>query len=267
MAFYSSDFIFDGIPSEMYDLHITSRDDGADVTTESASNVTPYLQEIFRRPVQYLYGVQQTPILSFPVTLNSPNEITATDFGQIGKWLFGTQNYKKLQVCQGDMRHMYFNCFLTAPQIQRVGNLIVGCGATVTCDAPWGWEFPKTETFSYTLGGYTIASVERINNTSDNTFYTYPTMSFTMNVFGGELSIINQDDDDREFLFTGLSPNEVITIDNDLQMITSSISGVYRLLNFNKNWMRYVSGINNLEISGNIASVSFTHQFARKIGG
>jgi hypothetical protein len=111
-----------------------------------------------------------------------------------------------------------------------------------------------------------------------------------MNLFGGSLSIINTNDDSessstgvnsieisnpdqsysvtsqagREFLIEDLSPFEEITVDNDLQIITSSL-GEYRINNFNKNWFRYVSGNNNLNIRGNISSLSFTHQFVRKI--
>jgi len=98
-------------------------------------------------------------------------------------------------------------------------------------------------------------------------------MTFKMNVFGGDLSIVNNSDVltsgsvtyAREFLFEGLDAEEEITIDNDHQIITSS-TGENRFPNLTGyNWMRYVKGNNILDIEGNIESISFTHQFARKI--
>jgi len=260
-AFIAANFSYDGIISSEYGLRITSDDS----TSSAGANVQLYTQKIYRRPKTYLLGIEQTPVLSIPIRINVPDQLSATEDSVISKWLFGRQNYKKLQIIQSDMEYVYFNCIFMDKQTERIGNIIRGYYANIVCDSPFAWTYPKTKTYSYP-SGYLINDNIQIVNSSDMDDYTYPSMSFTMNVFGGDLSIINTSDSNREFLFEGLSANETITIDNDLEIITSSVSGVNRLSNFTDyKWMRYKPGINNLQLSGNISSISFTNQFAKKM--
>jgi phage-related protein len=80
------------------------------------------------------------------------------------------------------------------------------------------------------------------------------------------VSITNLDDSNRVFSFTGVSPNEVLTVNNSLQTISSS-TGLIRLSYFNKHFLRLVPGVNRLRIQGNVGSVAMTTQFvAKKIG-
>lgn len=262
MGFYAKNFIYDGIMSSEYGLSITS---SSDSDSTSGADVNLYTQQIYRRPKLYLTGVQQSPALSIPIDINVPVELSATEDSVISKWLFGSLNYKKLQIVQPDMQYVYYNCIIAGKQTKRVGNIIRGYSGVISCDSPFAWEFPKTISRSYNEHNYLSVDSFVINNTSDNADYTYPTVSFTMNSYGGDLSIINSSDSNRNFLFTGLLPNEVITVDSDLQIITSSL-GYNRLPNFiDYNYMRYVKGANDLVVSGNIISLSFTHQFARKM--
>jgi phage-related protein len=269
MAFYAKHFIFDGVPSEFYGLQITCenlRRTAVEIVTPAGVDVKLYTQEVYHRPVPYLFGVQQTPILELDIDLNVPYEQSAQEAELASRWLYGRQTYKKLQICQPDMRNVYFNGIFVKPELQKAGNIIRGSGGTFTCDAPWAWEFPKTYTYNFT--GYDMNETIAINNTSDNTFYTYPTIEITMNVFGGDVSIVNSAEPTRIFNFVGLDMNEVLTINNDLQTITSS-ENVLRLSNFinPSSWLRYVQGNNKLTISGNVKTIKLTHQNARKIAG
>lgn len=264
MAFYAANFIYDSVISSEYGLHITSGDGDSNW---SAASVELHTQSIYRRPRNYLLGVQQTPVLSIPVQINVPVELSAEESAAVSSWLFGQMNYKKLQIIQSDMQYVYFNCIFTSPQLIRVGNIIRGFSSTIVCDSPFAWEFPKTTTYSYNANGYMAYEDITMVNSSDNPDYTYPTISFTMNNIGGGLTITNNSDtsgsSSREFIFTGLSAGEVITVNNDYQLITSS-TGTNRLSNFNYKWLRYVPKANELHVEGNISSLSFTNQFARK---
>jgi len=281
MPFYAANFIYNGIISSEYGLRITS---SSGESSDAGSDVALFTQEIYRRPRIYLMGVQQSPTLEIPFEINTRYELSATEDSVISNWLFGQMNYKKLQIVQSDMQYVYYNAIFTGKTTVKVGNIIRGYSGIVKCDSPFAWEYAKTITrnsttvpLRYNVNGYLTDDYFTINNTSDNADYTYPTITFTMNKFGGDLSITNSSDNNREFLFTDLSPNEVITVDNDLQTISSSIVGVNRLLNFvhyeldgsisdtSYNWFRYVPKENDLAISGNVISVAFQHQFARKI--
>jgi len=261
--FLGTNFIFDEIPSEFFNLYLGENNGSGESSSQGSSSVEPYLQEVYRRPSPYLFGVQQKPVLSFQLSAFVPNHLTAPDFEAVNKWLFGHMQYKKLRIVQEDMTYIYFNCVLKNPQFERAGNYLRGFSCTVDCDSPWGWSFPKTETFSFGDAYYTSTQVI-INNVSENNFYTYPLINIEMNIFGGTASIINESDLNRQFLFTGLSSVETIVIDNDRQIIDSD-SGA-RLSDFNKNWMRLKPGKNILDISGNISEISFVYSPARKVG-
>ena len=76
----------------------------------------------------------------------------------------------------------------------------------------------------------------------------------------------NSDDHDREFLFTGLLASESISIDASLQTVTSS-TGLLRLANFNKHWLRLVPGINHLHVESGIGTFTITYFERVAIGG
>ena len=88
---------------------------------------------------------------------------------------------------------------------------------------------------------------------------------FTLNSLGSDFTLTNTTDDGREFIFTGLSASEGITVNNSLQTISSD-TGLYRLSYFNKNWFRFLPGLNELHITSAISFVEFTYSFARAVG-
>ena len=263
MGFFAKEFIFNGVPSSMYNLYVNSPNGGDFEVLPASSDVEIFTQKVFRRPKVYFYGTSQSPVLEFDLEFTSPDEITSVESQSIQNWLFGKQGYKKLQIVQNDMQSVYFNCFLTSPKVMKSGRKIHGFAAKVVCDSPFAWEFDKTLTLTYV--DPVVSDTYNFYNYSDNSDYLYPDMVVTMNGSGGSASIINSSDNSREFLIEDLSPSEVVTISNDLGIITSS-TGILRLSNFNKKWFRFVQGSNSLAISGEIASIVYTYKLARKVG-
>ncbi len=263
MSFYARNFIFNGIPSQTLGLTISS--ENAEDSTNAGSDVEPKIIKIYRRPTNYIVGVEQSPELTYPVSFNSESFISATFAAQIEQKLFGQMGYKKLQVIQPDMDSFYWNCFLKSPQMKTVGGQIVGWNATVECDSPWAKSFERTLPYNYTSA--LSASALMYNNRSGNNDYSFPNLQFTMNNAGGNFIMYNTTDANRFFMFTGLSPNEVITVDNERQIITSSPTGINRLPNFNKHWFRVKPGRNDLLLYGNISQLKIIYTDAQKIGG
>jgi hypothetical protein len=268
MAFYANSITYAGIPSEFFNLYLGGFNDSGDSSTATSSDIVPLTQKLFRRPVPIFWGSEQTPVLQFPMSLYSPEEITAPNFSKISQWLFGQMNCQELRICQPDMMETFFRCFLTAPQIVRTGNIITGTTFTVTCDSPWGYLQPVTLEYDYSANdGYIISDdIVLFNNTANN-FYTYPTeLIITANIFGGNISIINSSDNDREFSMS-LSANEIVTINCDTQVITSDVT-TYPIANLtNKKFLRLLPGYNYLTLLGNISNLSITFPIATKIGG
>jgi phage-related protein len=264
MAFYAKNFIFNGKPSEFYGLYLGEFNGSGESMTAASSDVSLLTQKLFRKPVPLFWGAEQTPILSFNLSMYSEFEIHTPDFSNIATWLFGQMNYKVLRVCQNDMIDTYFNCFLTAPQIVREGNMIRGLSATVLCDAPWGWREGKEYDYNWGDNTYQIDDTIILNNENSNNFYTYPTsLKIYANIFGGSVTITNTTDNNRAFILN-LLPEEVVTLDCDHQFISSTLVQ-YPLINFNKNWLRFLQGTNNLTISGNISEIKISSPVAVKI--
>lgn len=264
MGFWGSSFIFDGIPSITHNLFINSANSGGSLSEfVTSSDVEIFSEQIYRRPKVYFFGTSQSPVLEFDVEFTSPSEIDSVRSQAIQRWLFGHNQYKNLQIIQNDMQLIYYRCILSSPRILKSGREIYGYKATVICDSPFAWEFPKTISLSYT--DPVIAETYNFVNLSDDNDYLYPSLEISINSIGGDISITNGNDSDREFLFSGLNPNEVLTVDNSKGIITSS-SGLNRLGLFNKKWLRFVPGLNSLEIAGNISQLDITYELARKVG-
>jgi len=267
MAFYGRSFIFNNEPSELYGLYIMNLDGNAINNSMGSSSMDIKEEKIFRKATPYFLGATPSPKLEFQFSAFSYDEIDAMRFEAIQKFLFSSRSYKPFSIDQPDIQDIYFNAILNDPKIERVGDLIMGFSCTVECDSPFAYKYPKTTTYTYTAP--VIDSTEVYYNMSDDTGdYLYPTsLVITMNNIAGDVSITNLDDSNRVSSFTGLSASEVLTISPLYQTISSS-TGLKRLSNSNKKFLRLVPNINRLRIQGNVASIAMTNQWiAKKIGG
>jgi hypothetical protein len=264
LSFFGSNFIYDNITSESFNLKIGYLNSGGTQESTSGSNIKIISDKVRRKPKPYFYGVEIEPVLEFDMFVYSEVALDIYDLSAINKWLYGRQQYKWLQVQQENgMEGIWYNCFLTNPQDIYIGNLPYCKKFTVVCDAPWAW----TDEFTY---NYTITTPNQsiiFNNLSDCADdYLYPYVSFTISSTTTNFSIKNNSDNGREFKFTNISGNETITVNNELQIITSSTLN-NRLNNFNLKWLRLVSGNNSLIVNGNCPSLIFKMRFPKKIGG
>lgn len=267
MGFYAKNFVYDGQSSEMYNLQIANIDDSTAnkmIDSPGSGKIDILEQFIYRRAIPYFYGIHYKERLSFTVQFFSPDEITALSLSYIQYWLFGNKQYKSLALIQPDTDDIYLNCIFSEPKILRAGNIIYGIEAKAECDSQFAYTYSKTLTYNYPTNP--SGSLITFFNNSHLKDYMYPQMTFIMDSNGGNFSILNSTDNNRLFSFTGLQPLEVMTINNDLGIISSSL-GVLRLSNFNKYFFRFAPGINNIYITGDITQLTFTYQFLRRFGG
>lgn len=262
MGFRAISFVFDNIPSETYDLFLISEGAAGVLQNTGSSSVELLTETIYRNPKPYLFGVQQTPVMTFSLSFASLKPISAVNQQYIQKWLFGHNTYKKLQIMQCDMYDVYFNCILTNPVVTTVGNFAYYFRCDVICDSPWAWGAPTKLTFNKPTSGSSFI----INNTSDNNYYTYPNIVITVSQSGNSVVLTNQTDNNQTFSITGLSANEVLTINSERNIITSS-TGLSRFQNMTGFFPRLLPGINSLKITGNISSIVFEFDNARKVSG
>ncbi len=265
MAFNASRFVFDGVVSDRYNLTISTMSTG--VESVLTGDVELMTHSLPRRNSPYLYEVVQNTPLVFKCEVTSSVEIPATMSGRISRWLFGQSTYKKLQILQGDMYSMYFNCFLMNPKVVKNGNVIIGYTFDVTCDSPWGWTFPKTTTKTYSNDS-AVYDTFRMDIQTDSNDYVYPVLVFTGSASGESISITTQDSNNENSESMTLSPivnGEVLTLDTRNEVITSSLS-LNRLSSVtNQDWFRLFPGINNITVTGAVLNLSITYQNARRL--
>ncbi len=256
-SFYTYDFLFDNVPSQTYNIQIANFDGGGLFSGVGAPDASIHSQKVYRQDKEYYFGRSLDTVLEFPISFASKNVLSGMDRALISKWLFGRSGYKKFQIIQDDLNGAWFNCMFINPTPLYVGNINRGFTARCKCDSPYAYS--PLRTVSRTFSGNNIITYDfTIYNDSDNDDYLYPNISFELNTVGNSFSMVNSDDDDREFLFTGLLASEKIVIDSTLQTVTSS-TGLLRLSNFNKHWLRLVPGINHLHVESGVWTFTITY--------
>jgi len=271
--FTTYDFEFDSIPSQNFNLKIVNFDSGGLYSGVGSSDPTIHTQKVYRQDKVYDLGVSQDQVLSFPLIFASPTALSGMDRNIISNWLFGRSSRKKLKIIQDDLGGAWFNVFLTKPEPYYVGNLNVGFKCIAQADSAFAYSPQKTTTRTYT-GNNVITDDIVIYNASSNDDYLYTNISFALNAVGNSFSITNTDDVEtisgssvpREFLFSGLLANEILTINGDTKTIISS-TGLRRLDKFNKKWFRLVPRANHLHIESGIGTFTITYFERNKIGG
>lgn len=270
MAFYGSTFIYDGIPSEEYNLQIINFETGLqEGISGGASEVIEEYQ--IHRPKAYFYKRTHNIPLEFEFTIGGCNTRTALDFNAINKWMLGKSNYKKLQIVQNDLADIYWNViFLNAVPLY-VGNMLYAIKYTAHCDSGFAWTLPSKFSYSPPAGQSTNATIGNIliDNAIDD--FVYPTINITMNMFGGDIWLVNLKDiaetpGGRSVGFLGLQGNESIYIDNENKIITSSLNNFKYSSLWDGKWFRLINGYNTLFLIGQIANIRIEYQLAKKIG-
>lgn len=263
--FTGASFTFDSVPSELYNLRILNFKSTGMAESPSGSEISLYQKWMLRRQKPYYFGRALNTPLRIEMTIGTGDFISIRESFTIKKWLLGREGYKKLVIEQDDFLGNYFNCIVVSATDQFAGNRQIGMTVILECDAPWAWSFPRTLTHTFNDGNIQNFNISFYND-SDSDDYYYPEITFTLNAIGTSFSLTNITDDGRIFLFSELSANETITVDNDRQIITSD-TGLRRLSKFNKNYFRLLPGMNELTVVSGISEFTMTYSLAKKIGG
>lgn len=260
MGFYASNFVFNGISSESYNIQIVNFDSGGVKQSVLGGGSKPIFTQIRRRHNTWLFGSQPAEPLEFELTFASETEMDSYELSAVSKWLFGKQDYGWLQIEQPSYEGIWFRCMLLEPELVNFSGYNIGIKCKVSCNS--SYAYTDEYTYNYTLNG---TQTINFNNFSDSDLYVYPTVQFVTSNLSTSFSMTNQSDGNRVFSFTGLNTNETVTVDNDKQIITSS-TGLNRLSKFNLNFFRLVPNYNTLLVSGN-GTFSLTLRFLKKVGG
>lgn len=266
MAFYGHAFSFNGIPCEDFDLMLYQIGEHQHSTGKFASGLTIVEEKIPGRWKPIFYGAHQDGKLEFsivfgvdPARAESHKHLNRYELAEIANWLTGHNRYLWLDIEQDDMAYVRYNCIITDLEMIEYGMMPWALTAKVTCDSPYGYLFPQT--FEHNINGTALVS---LYNESGHIGYYRPVLEIVNS--GQELSIINHDDQDREFVLDNLpGQGETIRIDCDLGMIECSTgANLYSGCNFK--FLRLVNGHNTLEIAGK-CTLRITCAFPVNVGG
>lgn len=248
-------FIYDNRLSADYGLQIVDFDDNAVKETDAFSPTlslqkTPGSLRFYHGGIEY----DSAPTCEFSVL--SESEIPALLRGEILSWLVGRKQFKKLLFIGGDNDEFTYHCVFTSAKIIWINGRCHGFRLNAQFDSPYARGTPTILTVG---SGNHYVSI--INKSDIVDGYTYP-----MVVFNGEVDIVNRTDDgDRHFKFSGISPSDTITVDNEIKHIMSTTGGE-KLSNFEgKNWLRLRQGGNFLRIESS-GDVTITCPYYAMIG-
>lgn len=264
MSFYGTSFIFDGVPSEKYNLYIAKLGGSFDSSSSGGAGLTLIKNKPIRQPNHQVIGYKFEAVLEFELSLYCDDEqgLDRNLVSQIRSWLFESPGYKKLEIMQNDLYDTYFNCILKNDRVQNVGGLVRGFTCTVECDAPWAWGPPTLLRQS----NITKGKILHYYNESHSPTYTYPQITIKMPATDvSDLTIINVTDNNREFKLTKLKGGDLLHIDNQTQYMYRE-SGLPLLKDFNYAWLRLLPGNNKLLFQSTLSEFKMAHENARKVG-
>lgn len=252
-------FVFDGMASDTFGLVIAYLEDASYKQT-GGGEFSLVTDQLNRSASTVLLNIQQNPVLKFDINIISERDLTLTELVTVKNWLFGSTQYRKLQIMSSGFRGTYFNCFLVPKEDFIFVGGYNGISCSVECDSPYAMEFMTTKTFTYTE-----TTTKSLFNMTADLQDLRPIVEFKMSS-NGNFKIVNTSYDNLEFAWTGLLADEVITCDCQKGIITSS-TGLKRFTNFNKTFLKIKNGMNNLTFIGDTEYVKIKYQNRKRIGG
>lgn len=243
--FNSYEFSFAGESSLMYGLMIydIGSHTQSDVPFGNIAKIVETRTNNRIRPIHYGVNYHSSP-LQFKLVFGSLEPLDRYEMENIAFWLTGYQDYQWLSIDQPDLERVQFRCLITQLQPITDGWIPYAFEATVVCDCPYAYGFP----FEYR---YDINGTADILFRNDGSVHEYikPVLTYVP-TSGGTLSIVNHNDNKREFRLAGLPASITVVIDNDNGIIQDVTSNVNLYDGFNLNFFRFVHGDNNLTVTG-----------------
>ena len=222
--FTATSFIYDGIPSEEFNVMIYSFDDQDTVDDELWTN-SIVEDRLNTRYDPVFYGININKQLSFELTIGSTDYMTRYEVERIAHWLTSHETYKWLEICQDDMQDYRYNVIFTEVRTIHINGLPVAFRCTAVTDSQFAYSYPVEYSFNVRDGKIInqmadgkvgVYSSANIFNKSTYNGYLYPMMTIEVADGCEKFSIVNASDKNRAFILTAFPNN------------TSSISDVFK---------------------------------------
>ena len=272
MELSGSYFEYNGTTSRKYGLIF------ANFNTELYTPITGEIKSnvIFNKADKRNYFIgesfEDSPI-QFEAEIITDNDrvINVFERREIERWLFHKSDYCKLysdmdcdiygeayELVNGIQKRLYLNARFVNPEKIESGSGLVGYKFTVECDSCMAWQEPVICKYDLVNNPTTTIELEIDTDIND---YTHPKVTIQTGSTGGDIQIINiTDSNTRATSFVELPPNITFTMRGDG---INYISGQYYQKFSNKNFIRLLNGENKLNLTGDIARITFEFQNRR----
>lgn len=203
-------------------------------------------------------------LIKDPNTIHSDKNkyFTEHECREILRQLTGFYGYKQMQVFSYEFDELlFFHIRVANVKYQKAGGRIAGIVLEMECDSPFAWS----SEFHYTFHASPSSSLILFNS-SDNLYdYLLPKVTITADAAISHLSICNLSDNNWTTTLQSLSAGEIITMDSQRSLLSSSHPS--RIINndFNMHFIRLVPGKNEFQVSHGI-QIAFTYRVPRKVG-
>lgn len=219
-------------------------------------------------PVPTYLGAKYTSKLTPQATiiknpcLDGVGYFTEHECREVLRELTGFPGYKKLEILSDAMEdYYYFNARVNRASYYKSGSKVVGIILGMECDSQFAWS--KDFTLTYPL----FAGEELVfyNQSDDRYNYLLPTITLYSEQGVDELVLTSVRDNNRETIFTNVSAGETLTMNSQLNLLSSSIPGKIPLNDFNMCFLRLVPDQNIIKVSHDV-TITLQYKLPRKVG-
>lgn len=242
----SEHFIFNGIKSADMGQYLIRTKGGA-VSSPFFGGQSVQEDKMKGKLTPYHFGTELQPI-EFTIEISPlDEEWTPQRRNEIGRWLVH-DTYKPFQTA--DDLGKYYYCIVTeAPNFELYGNKGF-IPITFRCNSAYAWSPTYIDNFDLSTNS-TTAIIE-LNNLSNINKNYRPKIQIELVDGETNVQIRNLSNGGEVLAFTGLSPNETISVDCENEIIVSDLFGSNPFSKFNKVFLELVYGTNQLEITGKV---------------
>lgn len=248
-------FIFDGIPSsdmDSYIVHIERNGfievpyfGGADIEEEYLMNkLVPSFHGVKRRCIEFTIRIALADEgLEF-------KEWNPLERYNIGKWLIHN-TYKEFQTSDDLGKKYYVIC--TNSGNLNVVNSLGYIELTFRTNSPFAWT--ANPVFQYEdISDNTTSKIIQVENMSNVVDLFRPVIEIELVNGETNVELKNLSNGGKILKFTGLTPNEIVSIDCENEYMLSNLFGSNPFSKFNvgvkKYWLDLVYGVNQIEVTG-----------------
>ena len=243
---FATDFEYDGHYLSDFGFTICSFNGSSDTETVSAGSKisfntvsTHYGKRFNLAGTQYDECITATFDICKDMCQDDNFVITNDEYRDIMRWL-NRREFLKFRILydeDDDREFCYYEASFNVDKIMSDQGL-VGLELTLETNKPFGYG--QEQYFSWTMTG---GSSKSLYDMSDEIGYTYPSVVITL-MEAGDLQITN-DLEPCMMVINNCSSGEVITIDGETHIITSSLDSHKICDDFNFDYLRIGNTINN----------------------